>query len=484
MGALLLCLAWNYASFLETVPYCHRPYILGWDSNGYFAWGRSLAVDGDIDFRNDFSFLARMGGFGPTQAHFSEFLRGEKGELRTPIGRIANKYGLGMGLISLPLLYVARLLSYMWEHLTPLRISPFAAAYPLAFIFSSILVGFAGIAASFRILRERYGATTSLIAILCGLLGLNLGYYIWFDPTMAHGVSFACNTLFVASALGWVRLFERSVGGGRMTKAWAGALAMGSILGFSCTVRYTNAAFSLVPLVLVLDAWREHGRERTGAWVARAIQCLIAATAGTMLGFLPQIIAWKSLYGSFLVYSYSGEAIYLFPVHLWRILFGSVNSLFIWTPLAAIACIGLGMAAARAGGLAAAAIAVLVAELWIYGGWDWYSLEYSFGMRGLVDCSFVFLLGLAEIVHRLRTTRWAVWWRASVALLISALVLWNLYFLVACRAGIQPGVEPFAGRNLFSRPDRWLEQARRDLTVFWAPKYSVFTLSDPFDEGP
>lgn len=470
-----------------------QPYLYGSDTNYYFAWGRSLAVDGDIDFRNDFEFLANWSGGLETQSAFAKLVADPP---LTPIGRISNKYGIGFGLLSLPLISLSRGAARLVSSLSGKSISRFAAVYPLAFIWTSILIGFAGLAGAHSLISTRCGRKAATLAIVIAMLGLSLGFYIWFEPAMAHAPTFALSVTFILLALRWNEAIRNSpISGGAIPCASSvqpaplstagrpsserqvsgAAFVMGIALGACCMVRFTSVAFAIVPLVL---AMRHRKTFKPGhRWKSAAITSLAAYAAGIIVGFLPQMIAWKCLYGSWLIYSYRGETVHYFPVNALRVLFGSVNGLFIWTPLALCAVAGLAWLARRGDELASAGCAVLLGLLWIYGCWDEYTLGDSFGMRGFVDGGIFLVLGLGGFVAAIHSIRMQLLKRTVIAAII-LLVVWNVYFIECYRANIQKHSAPFAGLTLFSQPHQWFKQFAKDVNLpkrLLQRKFPLFT---------
>jgi hypothetical protein len=157
----------------------------------------------------------------------------------------------------------------------------------------------------------------------------------------------------------------------------------------------------------------------------------------------------------------------------------------VWTPLARVAVIGLGLAGARRDPLAIGGAASLLGLLWIYGSWQYYTLGSSYGMRGFVDGSFFFCLGLAEVLDRLgrasaRVRPFAVAARVAIV----ALMVWNLYFAVCYRCGLQPPDRPFAGQGLFADGARWRAQFSKDTNLLKMLKREKFPLFTPADGEP
>src|SRR4051794_16811711 len=63
--------------------------LINGDAKGYYAWIRSIALDHDVDFRNDYALI-----YPP------EHLPDDRG--LTPRGLIPDKYPIGVGVVELP----------------------------------------------------------------------------------------------------------------------------------------------------------------------------------------------------------------------------------------------------------------------------------------------------------------------------------------------------------------------------------------------
>jgi len=450
MLVFLLCLGWNALDLIQRRADLGTGWVVGWDDNFYLAWGRSLAVDGDWRFDNDIAFAASVspGGAEVLRAHLAE---------RTPAGRVPNKYPCGVGVLAVPFLLVTRVvLDVAASAGLTTRSDPFSSLYVLAFIASNVFWAAVGLATAWTLLRREYSPGVAGPALLVGAIGLPLGYYIWFEPVMAHATGFGIVTLFIACVVGWADRVTVAHDGATGWPGWA--VLMGLLLGAAVLVRFTNVVMALVPVVVGLAV--RPSRRHDGSWVAVMLTSLGLAAVGTLIGFMPQLVAWKVVYGTFLVDSYVGETLTAWPRHLVSILFGARNGLFSWTPLALIAVTGL-VIGVRNRVLCRAGLVVLAATAWIYGGWQMYWLGHSFGMRGFVDASFFLLVGLAEVFMRAQRIPSRAVARAG-RIVVALLVVWTLHLIVCYRAQIQPHGEPLAVRPLFTEWRRWTRQIYAD----------------------
>jgi hypothetical protein len=174
---------------------------------------------------------------------------------------------------------------------------------------------------------------------------------------------------------------------------------------------------------------------------------MVVAGAAAIIAFSPQLLAWKVVYGSYLLNSYQGETMNAYPVHAGRVIAGLRNSLLVWSPILLPATAGLFLTGGRVKGIAVGGGLVLIAFLWVYGSWDCYWLGASFGMRGFVDASFFFMLGLAAVLER----GWGSGrWRPRLLAGLMLCAIWTVWLLGATRARVQPMEAPFVGARLIS----------------------------------
>ena len=453
---LILCMAWNAYSILGS-----KSYIRGFDNNFYFAWARSIVLDGDLDFTNDLLLVAKNNDLGKTQNAFATYLEQTP---KTSEGYLPNKYGIGMGLLALPSLYLVKTAIRVFKLFPNYNETELSRIYALIFVLNAIFLGFAGLLFSYILLKRHYGVRKALASVILGTGGLSVGYYIWYEPTMAHATSFGLVTIYLLVCTCWIKkLLDWQV---KKNLRWLllVSLLMGFALGVACTVRYTNVVFALVPFIFAIKAIRTTEQNRTVYWILVGVISFFAASLGSLAGFTPQLYSWKIVYGKWLLYSYQGEQIWAYPRYAFEILFGLRNSLFVWTPLAVVAIVGLVIGVAKKNSLAQAGLLVILCMVWIYGSWECYWLGHSYGMRGLVECSFFFFLGFAEILDWIqgRSSR-KNFLGFSFKACIWILFMWNVYFVFCYRSALQPHGKPFVGVRCLFASTTPLKQMLSDL---------------------
>lgn len=244
----------------------------------YFSWLRSIVVDHDIHFAN-------------------EYARQLVAQPATHSGMPGNKYSIGPAVLWAP--------AYLAVH-SVIRGDGWSMPYQLAAGLTSVAAAVSGLALLTRLFR-----TSSAVASLTLLLtagATNLLFYGSLDTVNSHALSFFCAAVFLALATS-------------PNKHW---FAIGAALALLASIRLQD----MVYILMLIPMWRRV------QW--------IRFTGGFMLFFVPQLAAWYSLYGSLAnPYLAGGETFNLLRPHILGTLFSPQSGLFLWTPVTAIGIYGL-----------------------------------------------------------------------------------------------------------------------------------------------
>lgn len=402
--------------FLLTLPLINP--IVHSDGVGYYAYARSLLIDHDLRFENEWraanpAFLLR--GLDPS-GNF-------KPEIYTSTGYIGNYFAVGPSLLWAPFLVGAHRLVLALDSLgASIPADGYSKPYLLTMALATALYGFLGLYLSFRLARDVLPECWAFLATVGIWLASSLPVYMYFNPSWVHA-----HAAFVVALFLWYWHRTRR---GRSRLQWG---IWGAISGLMLDVYYPHAVLLLLPL-------GESLREFEGAWRApqrdgRALLGILAncAAFGLLLivGFLPTLVTRWIIFGNPLTLGYGRLSDWSWSSPAFGgVLFSSNHGLLTWTPVIIPALCGLLWIRRVDAKLCGYLLAMFLAFLYLiasYPTWDGIS---SFGNRFFVSLTPVFVVGLGGSLCALE--RWLKSRRNSMILagaVILLLCAWNLGFI-------------------------------------------------------
>lgn len=434
-----------------------RPSIRGNDGPGHYVYLRSILIDGDIDFSDEYRDLdlAR-----------AESWRFSDARIHPATGLPANRYGVGAAIFWAPAVVPVHLIL---ERTAPEAATGWTAPYEWAVGAASAFWASLGIWLLFVRIRRAAGRFVSWTTIALLPFATSLGFYMWAHGSMAHGVGFF---LSVVATLA----FERAVAGGL-----GACMACGLASGLLALSRMQDATWTIA-LGAALAVFRSadagdgnddgsspapapEARRRS---FARGAARMAAFGAGAALGFAPQLAAWRILYGSWTsgplpYFNQGGGNFEPWPAHLPGVLFGQRGGVFAWHPVLLAGVAGLILARRRGGdalvarSAAVAGLLGLALQLWLVSSWSMWWGGASFGNRFFVSSYPWLALGGASLVARFESRRRS---RIALAGLAAGLILWNAGLLVQYGTETIPREEAVGWatvvRNQFVEVPRWI----------------------------
>ena len=377
------------------------------DGRSYFVQVRSLVMDWDLNFAND-------------EAEFG--------------GRGARQYAFGAPILWSPFF----VLGHVWLsalnllNLVPglggdLRVDGYYFPYQRAIGLGTLLYGFVGLVLIYRVLRKYFDQGLACLSTL-GLCGSSfLIWYLTVDNSMVHGVSMFATTLFIFV---WHRARDVPT---RVAWGWLGATA-----GVMAMVRWQNSAFVLLVIAdLLWSAWHaRNGNSRARLWSGSLD--VAKFTSSAFAAFVPQLLFWKSVYGSWIylpVREHAFQPTWL-PPYITDVLFSSNRGLLSWTPVITAALIGLVPFARHHGRVALVLAGGFLGQVWINGAVEIWWGGVGFGARRFANCAVVFAVGLAGLLAMVQR-------RPLIAPIVTfcGLLLFNTVFMVSYRNGTLSPIE-------------------------------------------
>lgn len=372
------------------------------DGDWYYAHLASLYFDHDLDLSNQMATWQKTVGGPP---------------LAVATGRpTPTAFTVGPAVLWLPAFALADAVVWVADKVRPLiPRNGCSMPYQLAVAWATLLYGLIGVWFSFQaalwwcgsgMRRWRDGPALAIAALLLASPAL---YYLFFEPTMAHGLS-----IFTASLLVW--LWLRTGHSGRW---WRWAL-VGLAGGLCAWIWPQDGILLLLPASTILLF-------RSSGLLVRAS----ALVAGAAIAFLPQALVWQATFGRPVALPQGPDFLVWIRPALLQVWFSPHHGLFTWTPIWLAGLVGLRFVPPERRRDSVALLLVFLLESYVNAAArDWWAGD-AFGARRFLGLFPVFALGLSSLACCLSRRSYAY---AAAGITIAA----NLALMVAYVTGRIP----------------------------------------------
>ena len=340
----------------------------------YFAYLRSLWFDGDVDLANDYRLLRlddKPHLFTPT-----------------PTGHAQSAWSVGPALMAAPLFGVGHLVARA-KSAAGADVATDGTSYPYrqAWCVAGLVWGLIGFYFCFQ-LASRFASTAGAAL---GTAGVALGSFaVWYlvkEPSMAHAPSMAAVAAFCAF---WARTREARSG-----RQW---VLLGLLGGFMAAVRWQNVWFLMLPAAEWAVALAGAANARDVTRLRPLARQVLAFAPAVLVGLLPQLLAWKAIYGQWFAVSPISPEIRWWDSHWRDVLWSARAGLFAWSPVLYVGAAGLIVMVRRDRLMGVTAWLILAMMTWLNGAvGDWWA-GAAYGGRRFDSALPLFAAGAAIAV--------------------------------------------------------------------------------------
>lgn len=385
-----------------------RPNLtIGGDGFGYYSYFHSVFFDHDLDFKNEYLEFDRVWG-----NHGAQRL--------TPLGKVANLYSVGPSIAWSPFLLAAHYLplGQLKDQANPYNLPGFGWPYGQAIFVATAVFLLLGLIFTYLSLRQYFSDKIVFLSATAIWLLSPLYFYLIYEPSMSHVLSF-----FAIS--GMIFFYLRSDLNLRRKY-----FLVGLFLGLAVLIRWQNLVFMIIPVLGLIFSKERFPRDRVYALIV----CLLTA----IVIFIPQLFAWKYLYGSWLALPQGQEFFNLWPQNLLNFFFSGNHGLFFWHPwLLPVILVFILFFWKRDSKNWLLFLLALLAVIYINAAvTDWMGGR-SFGARRMDGILFVFAIGLAVIFAATQLIRSRLI-RIIVSLFFIVGIGWNILLGFSCARAIIP----------------------------------------------
>ena len=398
------------------------PRIYASDEVQYFSYLRSIWFDHDVSFENEYQHFYDA-GIAASPGFHETFL-----ERTTETGRRINFGTIGSALLWAPFFAVADVVTRLLNAAgRPVAADGYSKPYVAAVAYASAFYGWLALYLSAQLV-ERLArwwpalGSRGVIAAVVVWFGTPLLFYMYVAPPMSHATSAFAVTLFVTT---WMAVRDR----------WdvRGVALLGGSAALMAMVREQDAFFVAGPMLDIAWTLARAGRER----VAPMLQAAAAGVAAAAITFLPQALAYLALNGHVGPSRLVARKMSWTAPHALEVVASPAHGLIFWTPLAAVAVIGLVVLAMRfPPPMRALGIGLLLAtacQVYVAGSVESWTVAGAFGQRRFVSLTPLLVFGVAAVLAVVRERRWAA---PAASVLLGAAIWWNIALIVQFGAGL------------------------------------------------
>jgi hypothetical protein len=375
LGLLLVAGVVTYFNFENASG--HVGGVAELDGYYYYIYLRSMHMDGDLDFANEYRDWGNPFALGPTETGYQR-----------------NIFGPGPAITWLPFFVGTHLLVLLGVKLGfPLMLDSMSRFHQVGTFFGSVFYGWLAVVLCTLIARRFWSRGPALLAALGAALAGPLPYYCLTMASYSHAQAAMASALMV-----WLWL--------RYREAWSVRrwILFGGSAGLLLLIRPACAGLLLLPLYegarQILQALRRRRRGRPGRWI-RALPGPLCGALAALLVFSPQLVVWQLMFGKLYV-TPQGEGFMRWSETAWHAtLFSPRNGLLTMAPLMAVALWGLLGAIRRHPGTAGPLALMMAGSLVVNGAaYDWWG--WGFSARRFTSALPLLTFGLAAALAWLR----------------------------------------------------------------------------------
>lgn len=374
-----------FALFLCYVVMCYTAFVfypkweksateatISWDASGYYFYLPATFIYKDLkQLRFKDSILQQ---YHPTPELQQAFLH-------QPSGHYVMKYAAGQAVTMLPWFTIG----HLWAKTSPTYPSDgFSFPYQICLGIGMFCYALIGLWYLRRVLLLFFSDGVVAVVLLLLALGTNYLNYAAIDQAMTHSTLFTIYALLM-----WVsHLFYQQPGLRR-------AVAIGALCGLATLIRPTDIISVLVPILWGVNRFSQV-RER-GRFLARHRRFVGVAIISFAALLSIQLVYWKYVTGSWIVYSYQEQGFNWRHPHLEEYLFSYRCGWLRYCPLMIVALLGIPFLLKRGVNRYLIGAGVLL-SIYIASAWDVWDYGGTAG-RAMVQYYTLLAFPLAALVQ-------------------------------------------------------------------------------------
>lgn len=334
----------------------------------------------------------------------------------TSDGKKVNKMTMGLSVLYAPFFFTAHLYAICSEYLPwqpGYEANGFSEPYKVFLLLSAIFYLIIGLEFLRRILKYfLFSEWVISVTILLVGLGTNLLCYSSLSAPNVHVYNFFLFSVFVFYTLKW---YDNS--------SLKNSLVLGLVFGFISLVRPSNAVVLIFFLLYGISSLPD--LKMRILFFLEKVKLLLVIFTASLVAWVPQLIYWKIVTGSFLFYSYSEEGFLFTEPKILEGLFSFRKGWLLYTPMMGFALVGIFMLKDKFKKVKWAILTFLGVNIYIIFSWWCWWYGGSFGQRSMIESYVILAIPLAYVVKFMDERKVVV--RICFYLLFSFFILLNMF---------------------------------------------------------
>jgi hypothetical protein len=299
-------------------------------------------------------------------------------------GNFVGKYLIGVSIMQAPFFFVAHSIAIVSHQ----NADGFSPPYQWAVAFAALFYTLVAVFLLRKFLLNYFTDKVVGISLLLLCLATNFIQYAAIDAGLSHAYIFLLYTLLLIATRNW-----------HLAPSWFTAFAIGFIIGLAIVCRPTEAVMLFIPLM-----WDMENRESSRIkWqkVRYYSWHLIILGLAVFIAFIPQLIYWKYVSGSYF-YELGSSWDFLNP-HL-EVLVGWEKGWFIYTPVCILFVVGMYFIDKMPFRMSVYWFCLL--NVYIIISWRAFNYAGSYSARALMQSYPVFALPLTAFNAYILSKKW------------------------------------------------------------------------------
>ena len=299
-------------------------------------------------------------------------------------GNNLNVFTCGVAIMQAPFFLLAHGASKYFE----LPADGYSSVYFIFVFLATLFYVTIGLIFLYKALLRFFDERYALLTVVLVFFATNLFYYTIIVPGMSHAYSFSLIAVFIY----FVPVFyDKPTVKRALLVAFPFALAV--------LIRPTTMVAGLY--FLLFDVYSFKSFSERLKLLAEKWYLIVVMAFASFLVFVPQILYWHLVTGEYFVYSYQDEGFTnILSPHIWTVLIGSRNGLFIYTPLMFLSVCSLLYLVYRQRLTALGILLVMVIIVYLDASWWRPTFSGAAGYRALIEYYPLLAVPLAFLLQK------------------------------------------------------------------------------------